>query len=129
MSHRRGQNHYRVIVVVGPRRGGRGLLTRQYHETHPPHAALYGTTAVPLGGTAAATTRAGRQNSSGELIAWATMTSGGSGAPPTEPMKACRSGSDMNFWNCSTLSHSSTIRTYPSPMPNRWCSPHTVLDA
>ena len=31
------------------------------------------------------------------------MTSGGSGAPPTEPMKACRSGSDMNVWNCSTL--------------------------
>jgi hypothetical protein len=28
------------------------------------------------GGTAAASTRAGRQNSSGELIAWAAMTSG-----------------------------------------------------
>ena len=40
----------------------------------------------------------GCQNWSGEVIASATMTSGGSGAPPTDPMKACSSGLAVNFW-------------------------------
>src|SRR5689334_3755866 len=35
----------------------------------------------------------------------------------------------MNAWNWSTLSHSSTTRTNPSPIPNRWCSPPTPLDS
>jgi len=44
-------------------------------------------------------------------------------------MKACRSGSAKNFWKCSTLSHSSTTRTNPSPMPNLWWSPPAALDS
>ena len=63
------------------------------------------------------------------MIASATMTSGGTGAPPTELMKACRSGLDMNAWNCSTLAHSSITRMNPSPTPNLWWSPPTALES
>ena len=34
------------------------------------------------------------------------VISGGAGAAPTDPMKACRSGFEKNCWNCPAVSHS-----------------------